>query len=446
MSRVFRRRSMKISVFGLGYVGCVSAACLASRGVQVTGVDINEAKVNAINSGRSPIVEPGIEDLISKAVCEGTLRATTDSTRAVNESDISFVCVGTPGKSNGSLDLTHVKRVCQQIGVALESAKRFHIVALRSTLLPGTTQELLVPQLEVYSGKREGFDFGVAVNPEFLREGTAIYDFDHPPFTLVGAANEDTIGPLQKLYGGVKAPFIAGDLKEIEAVKYACNSFHALKVTFANEFGNILKRLGLDSHRVMEIFCRDNKLNLSPYYLKPGFAFGGSCLPKDLRALTFKAREMDVDVPVLNAIMTSNRLQVERAIDLVLDTGRRSVGVLGLSFKPGTDDLRESPMIALIEALIGKGLSLSIYDREVELSRIFGANKDYLERVIPHISKLLKPSMDTVIQDSEVIVIGKQQEEFLSLSDNLNNGRIIIDLVRLFDRAGGKKSYEGICW
>lgn len=437
---------MKISVFGLGYVGCVSAACLASRGVQVTGVDINEAKVNAINSGRSPIVEPGIEDLISKAVCEGTLRATTDSTRAVNESDISFVCVGTPGKSNGSLDLTHVKRVCQQIGVALESAKRFHIVALRSTLLPGTTQELLVPQLEVYSGKREGFDFGVAVNPEFLREGTAIYDFDHPPFTLVGAANEDTIGPLQKLYGGVKAPFIAGDLKEIEAVKYACNSFHALKVTFANEFGNILKRLGLDSHRVMEIFCRDNKLNLSPYYLKPGFAFGGSCLPKDLRALTFKAREMDVDVPVLNAIMTSNRLQVERAIDLVLDTGRRSVGVLGLSFKPGTDDLRESPMIALIEALIGKGLSLSIYDREVELSRIFGANKDYLERVIPHISKLLKPSMDTVIQDSEVIVIGKQQEEFLSLSDNLNNGRIIIDLVRLFDRAGGKKSYEGICW
>jgi len=437
---------MKISVFGLGYVGCVSAACLASRGVQVTGVDINEAKVNAINSGRSPIVEPGIEDLISKAVCDGTLRATTDSIHAVNESDISFVCVGTPGKSNGSLDLTHVKRVCQQIGVALESAKRFHIVALRSTLLPGTTQELLVPQLEVYSGKREGFDFGVAVNPEFLREGTAIYDFDHPPFTLVGAANEDTIGPLQKLYGGVKAPFIAGDLKEIEAVKYACNSFHALKVTFANEFGNILKRLGLDSHRVMEIFCRDNKLNLSPYYLKPGFAFGGSCLPKDLRALTFKAREMDVDVPVLNAIMTSNRLQVERAIDLVLDTGRRSVGVLGLSFKPGTDDLRESPMIALIEALIGKGLSLSIYDREVELSRIFGANKDYLERVIPHISRLLKPSMDTVIQDSEVIVIGKQQEEFLSLSDNLNNGRIIIDLVRLFDRAGGKKSYEGICW
>jgi GDP-mannose 6-dehydrogenase len=445
MSQVFRR-SMKISVFGLGYVGCVSAACLASRGVQVTGVDINEAKVNAINSGRSPIVEPGIEDLISKAVCEGTLRATTDSTRAVNESDISFVCVGTPGKSNGSLDLTHVKRVCQQIGVAIESAKRFHIVALRSTLLPGTTQDLLVPQLEVYSGKREGLDFGVAVNPEFLREGTAIYDFNHPPFTLVGAANEDTIGPLQKLYGGVKAPFIAGDLKEIEAVKYACNSFHALKVTFANEFGNILKRLGLDSHRVMEIFCKDNKLNLSPYYLKPGFAFGGSCLPKDLRALTFKAREMDVDVPVLNAIMTSNRLQVERAIDLVLDTGRRSVGVLGLSFKPGTDDLRESPMIALIEALIGKGLSLSIYDREVELSRIFGANKDYLERVIPHISRLMKPSMDAVINDSEVIVIGKQQEEFLSLSDNLDSGRIIIDLVRLFERAGGKKSYEGICW
>jgi len=437
---------MRVSVFGLGYVGCVSAACLASRGVEVIGVDINETKVNTINSGRSPIVEPGIEDLISKAVREGRLSATTDAARAVNESDISFVCVGTPGKSNGSLDLTHVKRACQQIAAALESVTRFHIVALRSTLLPGMTQEALIPRLEVYSGKREGLDFGVAVNPEFLREGTAIYDFDNPPFTLVGATSEDAIGPLQKLYSTVKAPFIAGNLKEIEAVKYACNSFHALKVTFANELGNILKGLGLDSHRVMEIFCKDQKLNLSPYYLKPGFAFGGSCLPKDLRALIYKAKEMDIDIPVLNAIMASNRLQVERAIELVLDTGRRSVGVLGLSFKPGTDDLRESPMVALIERLIGKGLSIAIYDREVEVSKIFGANKDYLERVIPHISRLMKPSMDAVVEDSEVIVIGKQQEEFLSLSGKLNNGRIVVDLVRLFDGTGGGKSYEGICW
>jgi len=437
---------MKVSVFGLGYVGCVSAACLANGGVQVIGVDINEAKVDTINSGRSPIVEPGIEHLISAAVRQGTLSATTDPVKAVSESDISFVCVGTPGKPNGSLDLTYVKRACQQIGSALEGVAKYHIVAVRSTLLPGLTEEVVVPRLEVYSGKREGLDFGVAVNPEFLREGTAIYDFNTPPFTLVGARNEDAIGPLQKLYGKVKAPFIAGNVKEIESVKYACNSFHALKVTFANELGNILKQLGVDSHRVMEIFCKDNKLNLSPYYLKPGFAFGGSCLPKDLRALIYKARELDVDVPVLNAIMSSNRLQVERAVDLVLETGRKSVGVLGLSFKPGTDDLRESPMVSVIETLIGKGLNLAIYDREVEVAKIFGANKDYLERVIPHISRLMKTSMDAVVEQSEVIVIGKQQEEFLALSDKLNNGRIVVDLVRLFNGVNDKKSYEGICW
>jgi GDP-mannose 6-dehydrogenase len=437
---------MKISVFGLGYVGCVTGACLANAGLEVVGVDINETKVNIINSGRSPIVEPGIEDMIATAVRQHRFSATTDAVTAVAESDISIICVGTPGKSNGSLDLTYVKRACQQIGAAIESKKKFHVVAVRSTLLPGTTQDVLVPILEVYSGKREGLDFAVAVNPEFLREGAAVYDFNNPPFTLAGANTDDAIGPLRRMYSGLSAPFIVAEIKEIESVKYACNCFHALKITFANEFGNILKTLGIDSHRVMEIFCQDTKLNLSAYYLKPGFAFGGSCLPKDLRAVVYKAKELDVDTPVLNSILTSNRLQVERAIDLVLETGRRSVGILGLSFKPGTDDLRESPMVSLIEALIGKGLNVAIYDREVELARIFGANKDYIEQGIPHISRLLRNSLEEVINESEVIVIGKAQEEFLSLEDKPLNGRIVIDLVRLYKEAATEELYRGICW
>lgn len=437
---------MKISIFGLGYVGCVSAACFSTQGAEVVGVDVNAGKVEMINTGRSPIIEPGVQELIAEAVRQKKLSATTDAARAVAETDISFVCVGTPGKSNGSLDIGQVKRVCQQIGSALEAKNKYHIVVLRSTMLPGTTQDTLVPILEVYSGKREGLDFGVAVNPEFLREGTAIYDFNNPPFTLVGSSNQDSIGPLRKLYQKVSAEFITAEIKETEAVKYACNCFHALKITFANEFGNICKQLGVDSHHVVDIFCKDTKLNLSPYYLKPGFAFGGSCLPKDLRAIVHKARELDVDTPMLNSVLVSNRLQVERAIDLILETGRKYVGVLGLSFKLGTDDLRESPMVTLIETLIGKGIHLSIYDKEVELARLFGANKDYIERQIPHISRLMKSSMEEVIDDSEVVVIGKGDEEFLGLSEKLNNGRIIVDLVRLLDGANAGHSYEGICW
>ena len=437
---------MKISIFGLGYVGCVTAACLASHGSEVIGVDVNPAKVDIINSGRSPIVEPGVEDMVAAAVKQGRLSATTDPVAAVADSDVSIVCVGTPGKSNGSLDLTFVKRVCQEIGAALESKAKFHVVAVRSTLLPGTIEDVLVPILKVYSGKREGPDFAVAVNPEFLREGTAIYDFNNPPFTLVGANTDDAVGPMRRIYSNISAPFIAGEIKEIESVKYACNCFHALKITFANEFGNILKQLGVDSCRVMEIFCKDTKLNLSPYYLRPGFAFGGSCLPKDLRAMAYKAKELDVESPVLNSVLTSNRLQVERAIDMVLKTGRRSVGLLGLSFKAGTDDLRESPMVTLIEALIGKGLNVSIYDREVEMARIFGANKEYIERGIPHISRLMKSSMEQVVDESEVVVIAKAQEEFLSLLDGPNNEKILIDLVRLSSDPGRQHSYQGICW
>jgi GDP-mannose 6-dehydrogenase len=437
---------MKISIFGLGYVGCVSAACFARDGHEVIGVDVSSIKVDIINGGRSPIVEPGIDELIRQAVEAGRLRATTDAAEAVHGSDVSLVCVGTPSHANGSLDLTYVKRACQQIGEALATKPRYHIVVARSTMLPGTVEQTLIPTLEVYSGKRAGRDFGVAINPEFLREGTSVYDFDHPPFTLVGADDEDTAGLLARLYAKVNAPLLTVRVKEAEMVKYACNTFHALKVTFANEIGNICKAMNVDSYKVMEVFCKDTKLNLSPYYLKPGFAFGGSCLPKDLRAINYKARELDVDAPVLNSILASNRRQVERAVDAVLQTGRKRIGVLGLSFKSGTDDLRESPMVALVETLIGKGLKLSIYDRDVELARLFGANQAYIESGIPHISQLLRTDLDEVIEQAEVIVIGKKEEEFRRLTDKLKNGRVVIDLVRLLEVEDAHKSYQGLCW
>jgi GDP-mannose 6-dehydrogenase len=437
---------MRLSIFGLGYVGCVSAACFADKGHEVIGVDSNELKVKIINEGHSPIVEEGIEELLKTAIRENRLRATTDASDAVHHSDISMVCVGTPCNHNGSLDLTYIKRVCQQIGEALESKPRYHIVALRSTLLPGTIEQTVIPALEVYSGKRAGRDFGVAVNPEFLREGTSVEDFNSPPFTLIGCDSQDAIEPLRKLYAHINAPVLVLGIKEAEMVKYTCNSFHALKVAFANEIGNLCKALGVDSHQVMEAFCQDTKLNLSPYYLKPGFAFGGSCLPKDLRAITYKAKEKDVEAPLLNSILVSNRQQIERAIDMVLQTGRKNVGVLGLSFKSGTDDLRESPIVTLIETLIGKGLKLSIYDHDVELARLFGANKEYIEKEIPHISSLMRSSLQEVIEGSEVVIIGKKEQEFQSLTDKLNNGRVIIDLVRQFDVEDARKNYQGMCW
>jgi GDP-mannose 6-dehydrogenase len=437
---------MKLSIFGLGYVGCVSAACFAKEHNEVIGVDVNPLKVEIINSGRSPIVEPRIEELIAEGVKQNRLRATIDAEEAVRESDISLVCVGTPGNHNGSLDMTFIKRSCQQIGEALASKTRHHVVVIRSTMLPGTIERVVTPTLEVYSGKHAGRDFGVAINPEFLREGTSIDDFNHPPFTLIGANDPDTSAPLKRLYAHIQAPVICMGIKEAEMVKYTSNCFHALKVTFANEIGNICKALGVDSHIVMDAFCKDTKLNLSPYYLKPGFAFGGSCLPKDLRAIAYRARELDVEVPMLSSILVSNRQQVERAVDVVLQTGRKKVGVLGLSFKSGTDDLRESPMVTLIETLIGKGLKLAIYDRDVEMARVFGANRQYIEREIPHISQLLQSDLNQVIEDSEVIIIGKKEDEYRVLSDKLNNGRVIIDLVRLLDAEDQRQSYQGICW
>lgn len=438
---------MRLSVFGIGYVGCVSAACFAKAGHDVIGVDVNPTKVGIINSGKSPIVETGIEELIAEMVGASRLSAMTNSAEAIMNSDASLVCVGTPSNANGSLDLNHVKHVCEEIGAALRNKPGRHTIVIRSTMLPGTIEGLVIPTLEQSSGKRAGTDFGVCINPEFLREGSSLKDFYAPPFTLIGADDEETAALVRQLYADIEAPLFVTSLKTAEMVKYACNCFHALKVSFANEIGNICKAVGIDSHEVMKVFSQDTKLNLSPYYLTPGFAFGGSCLPKDLRAINYKAKQLDVEVPVLSAILPSNRLQIERAVNMVLQTGKKRVGVLGFSFKAGTDDLRESPMVTLIETLIGKGLQLALYDRDVSLAKLFGANKQYIEREIPHISQLMRGSVDEVLQDSEVLVIGNKAKEFQNIEGRIRKGQMVLDLVRLFDRSVGEKgSYQGICW
>jgi len=436
---------MRISIFGIGYVGCVSAACFANAGHDVIGVDVNPTKVDIINSGKSPIVEPQMNELIHDVVKSGKLRATTNSLEAVKGSDISLVCVGTPSKPNGSLDLGHVARVCEEIGAALATKDTHHTVVIRSTMLPGSIESVAQPALEKTSRKKGGNDFGVCVNPEFLREGTSVKDFYAPPFTLIGADDEETANIIRELYSNIDAPVFTTTIKTAEMVKYVCNCFHALKVSFANEIGNICKALELDSHEVMKVFCADTKLNLSPYYLKPGFAFGGSCLPKDLRAVSYKAKELDVDVPLLSAITATNKLQVEKALDMVLSTGNKQVGVLGFSFKAGTDDLRESPMVTLIETLLGKGLELVIYDRDVSLARLFGSNKAYIEEEIPHIAKLMRGSIDEVLDAANTIVIGNRSEEFRQIESRLRPGQMVIDLVRLFERTSGD-GYQGICW
>jgi GDP-mannose 6-dehydrogenase len=418
---------------------------LARAGHEVVGVDVNPTKVEIINNGTSPIVEPGISDVIADVVKTKKLSATTDTVHAVKTTDVSLVCVGTPSKPNGSLDLGHVRRVCEEIGAALATKNERHTIVIRSTMLPGSVESVAQPALEEASGKKAGTDFGLCVNPEFLREGTSLKDFYAPPFTLIGASDEQTAKIVASLYAEIDAPVFTTSIKTAEMVKYVCNCFHALKVSFGNEIGNICKALELDSHEVMNVFCADTKLNLSSYYLKPGFAFGGSCLPKDLRAVTYKAKELDVEVPLLTAISITNRLQIERALDMVLRTGKKRIGILGFSFKAGTDDLRESPMVTLIETLIGKGLDLVIYDRDVSLARLFGSNKEYIEQGIPHIAKLMRSSIDEVLSASDTIVIGNKSEEFRQIESRLRPDQTVIDLVRLFDRPSDE-SYQGICW
>lgn len=436
-----------ISVFGLGYVGCVSAACFAKEGHTVTGVDVNPAKVDMINAGKATIVEAGIGELVAEMAQSGRLTATTSVEQAVRQSAVSLVCVGTPSRANGSLDLSYVERVSEQIGAALRNKTDRHVVVIRSTVLPGTIHDVVVPALERTSGKKAGTDFGVCGNPEFLREGTSIRDFYDPPFTLVGADDPETGKVVAALYQGIEAPVHIIPVRTAEMVKYSCNCFHGLKVAFANEIGNICKAVGVDSHEVMRIFCEDRKLNISPYYLRPGYAFGGSCLPKDLRATVYNARAHDVPVPVLEATLESNRLQIEKAFNMVMATGKKRVGVLGLSFKAGTDDLRESPMVSLIERLIGKGTQLAIYDPYVTSSRLMGANREYIEREIPHIWELMRGSIREVLDASDAVIIGNSAGEFREIQGHLRNGQPVVDLVRAFGpRTSDGASYQGICW
>jgi GDP-mannose 6-dehydrogenase len=442
---------MKIAVFGLGYVGVVSAACLVRDGHDVCGVDPNTVKVGFLQQGKSPIVEPGLEELIATAVAAGRLAAGSDPAAAVARSDVLMVCVGTPGQANGSLDLSYVRRVVQQIGEQLAQAPAYKVVVIRSTLLPGSMQSVVIPTLEDSSRRKAGTDFGVCINPEFLREGTAIYDYDHPPKTVIGASDERAAAMVRELYATLSAPLILTDLRTAEMLKYIDNSWHALKVTFANEVGRLCKATGIDARLAMRLFCTDTKLNISSAYLRPGFAFGGSCLPKDVRALTYQGRLLDVDTPVLSSILVSNQLHIAHALAMIRATGRRRIGLLGLSFKEGTDDLRESPIVTLAEQLIGKGYELCVYDRNVRLSSLLGANREYILNHIPHIGRLMVDRPEQLFEHAEVVVVASADPEFAALLERLPPGVSVIDLVGAANRAAGAGSagmegYDGIAW
>jgi len=438
---------MRVSVFGLGYVGCVTAACLAKAGHEVIGVDVNGGKVAIVNGGTSPIVEPGLGELLLDVVCNRRLRATTSEREAIDATELALVCVGTPGHARGQLNVSGLEHVAREIGAALRERPKPYTVVLRSTVLPGTTHDHVIPALEARSGKKYGEGFGVSVNPEFLREGSALKDFRQPPLTLVGHNHAADAAPTKALYQNIEAPLFSTSIRVAEMMKYTSNAWHAVKVVFANEIGNLCKRMDVDSHEVMDIFCKDDKLNLSPYYLKPGFAFGGSCLPKDVRALQYRAKEVDLEMPMINSVLDSNEMQIQHAIDRIVDTGKKKIGLFGFSFKAGTDDLRESPMVMMAEALLGKGYELCIYDRNVSLARLVGANKQYINEQIPHLSRHLCDSIDDVIEKSEVIVIGNRSPEFTEAVARCRPDQIVIDLVRIpIDFSTLQAQYDGICW
>jgi GDP-mannose 6-dehydrogenase len=437
---------LKISIFGLGYVGTVSAGCLANDGHDVIGVDPVQTKVELINNGRSPIIEAEIDEIIASNARAGRLRATDNQANAVRETELSFVCVGTPSQANGNLDLRYIRRICEQIGQALKDKATRHTVVIRSTVLPGTMHGIVVPVLEEFSGKKAGVDFGVCHNPEFLREGSAVKDFNCPPKTVIGELDQASGDMLAALYRKIDAPLIRTDLETAEMVKYVDNSWHALKIGFANEIGNLCKSFAVDSHEVMKIFCQDKKLNISSAYLLPGFAFGGSCLPKDLRALTYKAKAHDLDLPIMTSILPSNEVQVTRGLQLIMEKGHKRIGVLGFSFKAGTDDLRESPMIEVIERLIGKGFDLRIYDKNVHIASLVGANRDFILNRIPHISKLMVSSIDDVLDHAQTVVIGNKDPDFQSVPERLRPGQRLVDFVRITDRRSENGTYDGICW
>ncbi len=438
-----------ISVFGLGYVGSVTAACLAHKGNHVIGVDSNPAKVKALESGRSPIIEARLDELVSEGRRACRLDGTNDTKFAVRSSEISFVCVGTPSLRNGKLDLSHIERVCREIGEGLRHKESYHWVVLRSTVLPGTTESLAIPTLETASGKQAGADFAVCYNPEFMREGTAVADFFEPPYTILGAADPKHLVLLRNLYDWATGRVFETSLAVAEMAKYVSNAFHALKVGFANEIGTLSKQLGVDAQAVTEIFTSDTRLNISPAYLTPGFAFGGSCLPKDLRALEYRSKELDLRLPLLTAILPSNAEHLERAVEAVLRTGGKRVALLGLSFKAGTDDLRESPQVQLAKRLLGEGYQLRIWDEHVSLGRLTGSNRKFIEEVIPHLGSLLEASLHQVVESAEVVVIGTKSVAMEELARSLRPEQMIVDLVNVRESPlliSRVKSYEGMSW
>lgn len=432
-------------MFGLGYVGLVSAACLARDGHRVVGVDPNPVKVDLVNGGTSPVIEAGLDRLIGEGVARGAIRATADHRAAVADSDLALVAVGTPSQANGSLDLRHVRHVMEEIGSTLTGKDDFYVVCLRSTVLPGTTEKVVTPILEAASGRRAGADFGVCFNPEFLREGSALADYDHPPKTVIGAEDSRSREVVASLYAAMQAPLVITDVGTAEILKYVDNAWHALKIGFANEVGRLGKALGLDSRQVMEFFILDTKLNISAAYLRPGQAFGGSCLPKDLRALCYQAKVMDLELPILQSILPSNRRQVDRAFQMITEPGSRRIGILGLAFKGGTDDVRESPMIALVERLIGKGYEVRIHDPSVSMAALVGANREYLLNQIPHISSLLVPALEDLVGFADVLVIGTDDPSFGRVFQARRPGQRVIDLVGI---AGPEspEAYDGLCW
>ena len=438
---------MKISIFGLGYVGAVSLACLGRDGHDVIGVDIDQDKLKLIAAGKSPIVEIGIMDLMRDVVASGRIQVTDSAKEAIEMTELSFVCVGTPSQPNGSQSLDALIRLSEQIGAALKAKAAPHTIVVRSTVEPGTVEDVVVPILEKHSGKAAGDDFSVCFQPEFLREGSSVEDYDHPPMTVVGVSDARAANQLRDLVGDLPCEFIETDIRTAETLKYACNTFHALKISFANEIGRVCQALGSDSNRVMELLCEDKQLNISNAYLRPGFAFGGSCLPKDLRALLYLAKSRDVDVPMLAGLLPSNQIHIEHAANMILERGERSVGVIGLSFKSGTDDLRESPLVELVERLIGKGMNLKIYDPEVSISQLIGANKRYIEEVVPHIGSLMCESVEEAMQGAASVVVGLSGQGIMSeLYAHSQNGQFFLDLVGVPEPARLQGEYRGICW
>ena len=438
---------MNISIFGLGYVGAVSLACLARDGHKVVGVDVDAAKLALIAEGKTPVVEEGMVELMANVMKSGRVSVTTDVDQAVLGSELSLICVGTPSAPNGSQDLSAMLKLAHDLGRAMRGKTGGHVFVFRSTLVPGTVEDLLRPIMEQESGKRDGEGFHVCFQPEFLREGTSIRDYDRPPFTIVGANSEHALEKLKALFGHLPCKIHATSIRAAEMVKYCCNNFHALKITFANETARLCEALGVDAFEVMNLVCGDTQLNISPAYLKPGFAFGGSCLPKDLRATMYLAKSRDVELPMLGHVLQSNRVHAEHAIAKVLASGRRRVGMIGLSFKTGTDDLRESPLVHMAEQFIGKGLNLLVYDPEVHLSRLLGANRRFIEQHVPHIGSLMRENIEAVIGESEVLVVGlSDKKSFEALARHVRADQIVFDLVNLPQRGALRGKVIGLCW